>query len=327
MWRSCCPPPDIPAGLALSSSDPTHFRIRSCSRPSPCPRRTRIHIQLDRPSRSSIPTETDNHATGALDGSALLTTPKIGTFAANDTVEQPHYFSVRVEGLNLAVSKFQATPGGSSSMLSFSLGGNFISGDAVGRFSNVNDPTIYQGLPSNLQSSLTGRNVLTTPLGMAFSGPFQSALNVAYPPFGGNGSQQIGTVVQGCGSNPAQCAEWNQGIPILNVRNANSAYSGISAEDVQTYNPAAFTWNWTAGATNLMGISPAASMSLGPNGLSVSNIAASNAPICPNGVNGALTTTGCATGSGSGGLPVNNPTYTGALSGPQLDVKASSRKT
>jgi hypothetical protein len=265
-----------------------------------------------------------NHATGALDGSALLTTPKIGTFAANDTVEQPHYFSVRVEGLNLAVSKFQAAPASNSSLLSMTLGGNFISGDAVGRFSNVNDPTIYQGLPSNLQSSVTGHNVLTTPLGLAYSGPFQSAVNMAYPPFGGNGSQQIGTVVQGCGASPTQCASWNQGIPILNVRNANSAYSGISAEDVQTYNPATFMWNWTAGATSLLGISPAASMSLGPNGLSVSNIAASNAPICPNGVNGALTTTGCASGSGSGGLPVNNPTYTGALSGPQLNVKASS---
>jgi hypothetical protein len=265
-----------------------------------------------------------NHATGALDGSALLTTPKVGTFAANDTVEQPHYFSVLVDGLNLAVSKFQATPRNSSSFLTFNLGGNFISGDAVGRFNNLNDPTIYLGLPSNLRSSVTGHNVLTTPLGMAFSGPFQSAVNMAYPPFGGNGSQQIGTVVQGCGANPTQCALWNQGIPILNVRNANSAYSGISAEDMQTYNPASFTWNWTAGATGLAGGSPAASMSLGPSGLSVSNLAASNAPVCPNGVNGALTTTGCAIGNGSGGLPVNNPAFTGALSGPVLDVKATS---
>ncbi len=265
-----------------------------------------------------------NHATGALDGSALLTTPSVGTFATHDTIEEPHYFSVLVEGLNLAVSKFQPGPKNSSSMLTFNLGGNFVSGDAIGRFNNLNDPTIYQGLPSNLQSSVTGRNVLTTPLGLAFSGPFQSAVNMAYPPYGGNGSQQIGTLVQGCGAGPAQCASWNQGIPILNVRNANSAFSGISAEDLQTYNPAAFTWNWTAGATGLMGGTPAASMSLSPNGLSVSNLPASNEPVCPNGVNGALTTTGCVTGTGSGGLPVNNPVFTGALSGPVLDVKASS---
>jgi hypothetical protein len=265
-----------------------------------------------------------NHATGALDGSALLTTPKIGTFAANDTVEQPHYFSVLIGGLNLAVNKFQASPKNASAMLSFNLGGNFISGDAIGRFNNLNDPSIYQGLPANMQSSVTGRNVLTTPQGLAFSGPYQSAVNMAYPPFGGNGSQQIGTVVQGCGANPAQCAQWNRAIPILNVRNANSAYSGISAEDVQAYNPATFTWNWTAGASGLAGTSSAASMSLGPNGLSVSNIAASNAPVCPNGVNGALTTTGCATGTGGGGLPVNNPAFTGALSGPLMAVKATS---
>jgi hypothetical protein len=265
-----------------------------------------------------------NHTTGALDGSALLTTPKVGAFAANDTVEQPHYFSVLVEGLNLAVNKFQATPRNSSAMLDFNLGGNFISGDAVGRFNNLNDPTIYEGLPTNLQSSVTGRNVLTTPLGLAFSGPYQSALNMAYPPFGGNGSQQIGTVVQGCGASPTLCATWNQGIPILNVRNGNSAYSGISAEDVQTYNPATFTWSWTAGATGLAGTSAAVSMNLGPNGLSVGNIAASNAPVCPNGVNGALTTTGCAVGTGGGGLPVNNPIFTGALGGPLLDVKATS---
>src|SRR5208337_5642192 len=98
-------------------------------------------------------------------------------------------------------------------------------------------------------------------------------------PFGGNGSQQIGTVVQGCGGNPTQCATCNQGIPILNVRNANPAFSGISAEDVQTYNPAAFTWNWTAGATGLAGGSAAVNMSLGPNGLSVSNLGASNTPV------------------------------------------------
>jgi hypothetical protein len=203
------------------------------------------------------------------------------------------------------------------------MGGNFISGDAMGRFNNLNDPTVYLGLPSNLQSSATGRNVLTAPAGLAFSGPFHSALSMAYPPFGGGGSQQIGTVVQGCGANPAQCALWNQGIPIINVRNANSAYSGISAEDLQTYNPATFTWNWTAGATSLEGQSPAASMSLGPNGLSVSNIAASNAPVCPNGVNGALTTTGCAVGTGGGGLPVNNPVFTGELSGPLMGVTAT----
>jgi hypothetical protein len=135
-------------------------------------------------------------------GVRLLTTPKVGTFAANDTVEQPHYFSVLVEGLNLAVNKFQATPRELERNADFSLGGNFISGDAIGRFSNLNDPTIYLGLPANLQSSVTGRNVLTTPLGLAFSGPFQSAVNMAYPPFGGNGSQQIGTVVQGCGAAP-----------------------------------------------------------------------------------------------------------------------------
>ena len=265
-----------------------------------------------------------NHATGALDGSALLTTPKVGAFATNDTVEQPHYFSVLIEGLNLAVNKFQAAPRNRSSLLLFNLGGNFISGDAVGRFNNLNDPTIYLGLPANLQSSVTGRNVLTTPLGLAFSGPYQSAVNMAYPPFGGGGSQQIGTMVQGCGASPTLCAQWNQGIPILNVLNANSAFAGISAEDLQTYNPATFTWNWTAGATGLEGGSPSASMSMGPNGLSVSNIASSTAPVCPNGVNGALTTTGCAIGTGGGGLPVNNPIFSGALSGPLLSVKASS---
>ncbi len=262
-----------------------------------------------------------NHATGALDGSALLTTPNVGTFAVHDTLEQPHYFSVLIEGLNLAVNKFQATPKQGSTLLLFNLGGNFINGDAVGRFNNLNDPSIYQGLPTNLQSAVTGHNVLTTPLGLAFSGAYQSTLNVAYPPFGGNGSQQIGTIVQGCGAGPGQCSSWNQGIPILNVRNANSAFSGVSAEDLQTYNPVTFTWNWTAGATGLQGGTPAASMNLGPNGLSVSNLAASNAPICPNGVNGALTTTGCATGSGSGGLQVNNPVFTGVLSGPQVDSK------
>jgi len=265
-----------------------------------------------------------NHATGALDGSALLTTPEVGTFRANDLVEQPHYFSVLVEGLNLAVNKYQATPENTSTLLDFSLGGNFISGDSVGRFNNLNDPTIYLGLPANLQSSVTGRNVLTTPLGLVFSGAFQSAIKMTYPPFGAAGSQQIGTVVQGCGATPTLCAQWNQAIPILNVRNGISAYAGVSAEDVLSYNPSATTWNLSAGSTGLGGGLPAASMSLGPNGLSVSNIAASNAPVCPNGVNGALTTAGCATGTGGGGLPVNNPAFTGALSGPVMDVKATS---
>jgi len=37
-----------------------------------------------------------------------------------------------------------------------------------------------------------------------------------------------------------------------------------------------------------------------------------------------VTTTGCATGTGGGGLPVNNPVFTGALSGPVMDVQATS---
>ena len=90
---------------------------------------------------------------------------------------------------------------------------------------------------------------------------------------------------------------------------------------MQTYNPATFAWNWTAGATGLQGTVSAASMSLSPNGLSVSNIAASNAPVCPNGVNGALTTTGCAIGTGGGGLPVNNPAFTGVISGPNVQAQ------
>jgi len=232
-----------------------------------------------------------NHSTGALDGSSILTTPTVGAFVVGHTLELPHYYEFRLEGLNVIMTWLQPHANTTNQPMSLSVGGNFRANDAILRLQNENDLTLYKGLPRSLASSTPGRGVLGAPEGIEISGSFANALYAPFPVRGSEYGNLIGTIVQGCGK-AANCASWNQPIQLFTVQNKNP-YSGSLAEDVWEYNPTTFTHQWTSGAKGWQGNSPSTVMTLGPKGLSLSNLPHSTWPICPNGIDGALTTDGC----------------------------------
>jgi len=207
-----------------------------------------------------------DEATGAVDGSAIVTTPVVGTFARGDTLEQPHYFRMKLNGLNFGFNNYQE--GGQHSNFYFNSAGQFGSNDYEGQFINNNDPTLYSSYPAvSLTGYIPGRGQLTTPYGMVLSGPHRDGLVMRLPPYGGNGGSVMGAVYVGCGTS-AQCAAWNTTYPMLNAQGWNSAQAK-QAEDILGYNPATQTWTLTAGAKGNAGAGSSCALSFGPSGLSL----------------------------------------------------------
>jgi len=208
-----------------------------------------------------------NGATGAVDGSAIVTTPVVGTFATGDTLEQPHYFRIKINGLNFGFNNYQE--GGQHSNFYFQSAGQFGSNDYEGQFANNNDPTLYDGYPAvSLTGYIPGRGQLTTPYGMVLSGPHRDGLFMGLPPYGGNGGSKMGAVVVGCGTS-AQCAAWNATYPMLNAQGWNSAQAK-QAEDILGYNPATQSWQLTSGSTGNAGAGSSCTYTFGPSGASAS---------------------------------------------------------
>ena len=209
-----------------------------------------------------------NGATGAVDGSAIVTTPVVGTFAVGDTLEQPHYFRMKLNGLNFGFNNYQE--GGQHSNFYFNTGGQFGSNDYEGQFVNNNDPTLYNGYPAvSLTGYIPGRGQLTTPYGMVLSGPHRDGLVMGLPPYGGNGGSAMGAVVVGCGTS-AQCAAWNATYPVLNVNSSILTAGGGQAEDILGYNPTAQSWQLTSGSTGYAGAGSSCTYTFGPSGASAS---------------------------------------------------------
>ena len=206
-----------------------------------------------------------NATTGAVDGSDIVTTPAVGTFASGDSVEQPHYFRMKIEGLNAASTIWQED--GQHSNLTFETSGSFGSNDYEATFNNANDPTVYQNYPAAPEPYMVGRGQLSTPYGISLGGPHRNGLMMLLPPYGGNGGSRTGAVVVRCGS-ALQCAAWNTTVPVLNLNNATGANN--VGEDVLGYNPATQTWTVTSGATGYAGASPSCTYTFGPNGMSSS---------------------------------------------------------
>jgi hypothetical protein len=219
-----------------------------------------------------------NHDTGAIDGSAIKTTPYVGTFSSGDLVEQPHYFNFKQFGLNMIFNQFQ--PGGQHFNMVFKTGGSFVGNDYEAAFYNINDPTVYNGLPPGLaEYYIPGRGLQTTPHGFTLFGPHQAGLQVVFPTFGANGGSKQGSVFQGCGT-AAQCALWNRTIQILTVANSN-VVGPTPAEDVLGYNPTTQTWTLTAGATGFAGYASHCTYTFGPSGFSSSGPGCSSSSPAP----------------------------------------------
>ena len=206
-----------------------------------------------------------NGTTGAVDGSQIVTTPAVGTFSPGDDVEQPHYFHMKIEGLNMQTSMWQE--GGQHQNLFINTSGSFGNNDYEAMISNVNDPTVYFGYPVAPEPYIVGRGELTTPYGIALGGPHRNGLWMQLPPYGGNGGSRMGAVVVSCGT-PAQCAGWNEFYTLLNANNDTQGRN--IGEDVVGYNPATQTWKMTAGATGSGGAGASCTYSFGPHGLSSS---------------------------------------------------------
>jgi hypothetical protein len=204
-----------------------------------------------------------NGATGAVDGSAIVTTPVVGAFATGDTLEQPHYFRIKINGMNFAFNNYQA--GGQHSNMFFNTGGSFATNDYEANFTNNNDPTLYQNYPA-VTTPMPGRGQLGTPYGFVLKGAHRNGLTMSLPPFSNQGSR-IGALTVGCGT-AAQCAAWNTTYPLLNAQGWNSSQSRQS-EDILGYNPVTQTWTLTAGSKGFSGASPSCALSFGPSGLSL----------------------------------------------------------
>jgi len=249
-----------------------------------------------------------NGATGAVDGSAIVTTPVVGTFATGDTLEQPHYFRIKISGLNFAFNNYQE--GGQHFNMVFNTGGSFGTNDYESEFANNNDPTLYQNYPA-LTTPMPGRSQLGTPYGFVLEGPHRDGLLMGLPPYGGNGGSAMGAVVVGCGTS-AQCAAWNATYPVLNVNSSNLAPGGGQAEDILGYNPTAQSWQLTSGSTGYAGASPSCTYTFGPSGASASG------PGCTS--FGTVTNFAASAGSWPFWLV---PSVTNSASAPTLSVAAS----
>jgi hypothetical protein len=205
-----------------------------------------------------------NGATGAVDGSAMVTTPVVGTFATGDTLEQPHYFRMKTNGLNFAFNNYQE--GGQHFNMLFNTGGSFGNNDYEALFTNNNDPTLYQSYPA-LTTPIPGRGQLTTPYGLVLNGPHRDGLMMRLPPYGGNGGSAMGAVVVGCGTS-AQCAAWSGSYPVLNANSSLLAPGGGQAEDILGYSPTTQSWQLTSGSKGYAGASASCSYTFGPSGAS-----------------------------------------------------------
>jgi hypothetical protein len=205
-----------------------------------------------------------NGDTGAVDGSAIVTTPVVGKFSAGDTLEQPHYFRIKISGLNFAFNNYQE--GGQHFNMVFNTSGSFGTNDYEAQFINGNDPTLYSSYPA-LTTPMPGRGQLGAPYGLVLGGPHRDGLVMKLPPYGGNGNSMMGAVVVECGT-AEQCAAWNTTYPILNAQGWNSTQTKRT-EDILGYNPVTQTWTLTAGAKNNNGGSSSCALSFGPSGLSL----------------------------------------------------------
>jgi hypothetical protein len=250
-----------------------------------------------------------NHTTGAVDGSAIVTTPVVGTFAIGDTLEQPHSFYVIRQGLNMQAVNYQA--GGRNKSLLVSSTGSFGNNDYEAIFMNQNDPTVYANYPAGAETYIPGRGQLGTPYGVSLQGAHRSGLSMSIPPFGGNAGSAMGAVVVNCGTT-AQCAAWNAMFPVLNVNSSILASSGGQAEDILGYNPMTQSWQLTSGSTGYAGANPACTYTFGPNGASASGAGCTSL--------GTVTGFAAVAGSWPSWLV---PTVANATTSPSLTVTAS----
>jgi hypothetical protein len=250
-----------------------------------------------------------NGATGAVDGSAIVTTPVVGTFATGDTLEQPHYFRMKIEGLNFGFNNYQE--GGSHTNFFFNTAGQFGSNDYEGQFVNNNDPTLYAAYPAAATTYIPGRGQLTTPYGMVLSGPHRDGLVMGLPPYGGSGGSGMGAVVVGCGTS-AQCAAWSATYPVLNVNSSVLTSSGGQTEDILGYNPTAQSWQLTSGSTGYAGAGPSCTYTFGPNGANASGTGCTSF--------GTVTSFAASAGSWPSWLV---PSVTSSASMPSLSVAAN----
>jgi hypothetical protein len=195
-----------------------------------------------------------NSSKGEVDGT-LWTDPTTGTFAVNDTVEQPHFYLQNTKGsYNQIGTLFPATQTGNSGLVYF-MGGVLTGTDQASFFTNLSQNVAYAGSPQS-QPWLPGNSQISPPIGHRLRGPFSAGLVMDDPPFGKVFNNQGSAVVYvWCHAYP--CSTYTKGFNFLESRNA------LNGADVVSYNPVSASWIITSGATQVDGGSASCTYSFG----------------------------------------------------------------
>jgi hypothetical protein len=245
-----------------------------------------------------------NATTGAMDASALLTTPWSRPAASGDVIQWEHYFNYKMNGISYNSNAWNQ---GYHNQFVMNLSGYWGTNSYLMQISNAQDPSLYWGSPLSAPYAI-GRGQMGTPYGFFLNGAWRSGLTLGLPPFS---SQALtGAVVVQCGSS---CSLWNQTYSMLTAQNANNSNK---AEDILGYNPSTQTWTWTAGATASAGTNAPCTVNLAGSsngGLSVTcNGATSRFDTSGNlSVAGTLHAQGGVTGASiNGEVTVDGATYT-----------------
>lgn len=242
-----------------------------------------------------------NHSTNELDGSAIATSaPNAGmTFNTSDTIEQPNYFSNRINGINMMLWRVNDSAANSiGGYLYGGIGGNFQRADAMGTLFNYNDPCQYQGLPSGVQTILCGgaygatQGTMSPPYGFKLIGSFGNIFSSSQPTtlIGYTGQCQ-GFIFDGCGMTTAEALAWTtQAIEWGGTNGLGTGSNGIG-EDTITHALNTGSISINAGATGSRGYG-ATSFTFAATGATFPLLTTVNNLT----VNGSFTCSGCFTG-------------------------------
>ena len=185
-----------------------------------------------------------NAVIGKVDGT-LYTEPLVGSFAAGDTVEEPHYFAQGASGMrNVVGSYIPSQAYGGRNGLSYSLNGIWQGNDTAETLANTADPTLFQGYAGAIPWTV-GRGQMVAPYGLSLKGAFGWGYGMDTPPLGAvNGSN--GALSVGCGT--LGCAAWTSPYWVVQAK----GWNGISnAYDGLTYNPSTRAWALSGGSLSL----------------------------------------------------------------------------
>ena len=207
---------------------------------------------------------------GAVNGT-LYTEPVAGTFAVNDSIEEPHYYLQHTNGMANGVGQYIPAQGDEPHQaISYGMTGIWQDDDAAAVFANGTSPSVYWGNPSSAPW-VVGQGQLIPPQGIELNGPFSTGIFMGTPPSSSGDYDYFGSaaVLVLCGAVP--CSQWTQGYNYLYAWNA----LGSPGLDFLNYQPPTGIWSLTSGGPG--GGNPVpCTYTFSPTGLSYTGTTCSN---------------------------------------------------